>query len=173
MLQRDRLITTSRLIVRAAWFLNRFFLAAVVLALPLSWVFSSQLTALCLQQLPRSDVRAAVTGLRLMLLVGIVMAVAIERLLRALGQIIESARAGDPFNSANARRLQAIGWALLVLQLLDIPAAMIERSFPGRGMGGPDPVFSFGGWMAVLMVFVLSRVFTVGSAMRDELEGTV
>jgi hypothetical protein len=27
--------------------------------------------------------------------------------------------------------------------------------------------------MAVLMVFVLSRVFAVGSAMRDELEGTV
>jgi hypothetical protein len=91
----------------------------------------------------------------------------------ALTQIIETARAGDPFISANARRLQTIGWALLTLQLLDIPAAVIERYFPSMGMGTPDSAFSAAGWMAVLMVFVLSRVFAVGSAMRDELEGTV
>jgi hypothetical protein len=40
-------------------------------------------------------------------------------------------------------------------------------------MGTPDSAFSAAGWLAVLMVFVLSRVFSVGSAMREELEGTV
>jgi Protein of unknown function (DUF2975) len=91
----------------------------------------------------------------------------------ALTQIIESTRDGDPFISSNARRLQTIGWALVVLQLLAIPAAAIEKFFPSMGMGTPDPVFSAGGWLAVLMVFVLSRVFAVGSAMREDLQGTV
>jgi hypothetical protein len=108
-----------------------------------------------------------------MMLLGMTMAVAIDRLLVALTQIIDTARAGDPFIAVNARRLQTIGWAILALQLLDIPAALIERFFPSMGMGTPDSAFSVAGWMAVLMVFVLSRVFAVGAAMRDDLEGTV
>jgi Protein of unknown function (DUF2975) len=108
-----------------------------------------------------------------MMLLGIAMSVAIDRLFVALTQIIETARAGDPFIPANALRLQTVGWALLSLQLLNIPAALIERYFPSMGTGTPDSAFSAAGWMAVLMVFVLSRVFAAGSAMRDELEGTV
>ena len=173
MLEKDRLIKTSRFVVRTGFIVNRLFLAAVVLGLLLSWIFSSQLALLLIQQNPGTDVRSEMTGLRLMMLVGIAMSVAIDTLFVALTQIIETARAGDPFISANARRLQTIGWALLALQLLNFPAALIERFFPSMGMGTPDPAFSAGGWMAVLMVFVLSRVFAVGSAMRDELEGTV
>jgi hypothetical protein len=41
------------------------------------------------------------------------------------------------------------------------------------GSAAPDVTFSPGGWIAVLMVFVLSRVFAAGSAMKDDLEGTV
>jgi hypothetical protein len=33
--------------------------------------------------------------------------------------------------------------------------------------------FSTSGWLAVLLVFVLARVFAVGAGMREELEGTV
>jgi len=101
------------------------------------------------------------------------MSVAIDRLFVPLTQMIDSALAGDPFVSANARRLQAIGWALLILQLLDIPAVFIAKQFPALANGTPDSIFSPGGWIAVLMVFVLSRVFAAGSAMRDDLEGTV
>jgi hypothetical protein len=108
-----------------------------------------------------------------MMLVGIAMAVGIDRLFAALTAMIETARAGDPFIAANARRLQTIGWALLGLQLLDIPVSLIERSFPSVGMGTPDPPLSISGWMAVLLVFVLSRVFAAGSAMREELEGVI
>lgn len=173
MLEKDRLINTSRFVVRTGFIVNRLFLAAVALGLLLSWICSSQLAALLLQQNPGTDVRSEMTGLRLMLLLGIVMSVAIDRLFVELAQIIETARDGDPFISANARRLQLIGWALLALQLLNIPAALIEKFFPNLGTGTPDSAFSAAGWMAVLMVFVLSRVFAVGSAMRDELEGTV
>ena len=36
-----------------------------------------------------------------------------------------------------------------------------------------DAGFSINGWLAVLLTFVLARVFAQGALMRDELEGTV
>ena len=170
---KDRLIKGSRLVVRIAIVLNRLFLVAVVVGLLLSWIFPAQFVALLLQPSPGTDVQSALTGVRLLMLLGVAMAVATDRLLAPLAQIIASAGAGDPFISANARRLQTIGWALLALQLLDIPGALLEKFFPSLGSAAPDVTFSPGGWIAVLMVFVLSRVFAAGSAMRDDLEGTV
>lgn len=173
MLVSDRLTKTSRLVVRAAVVTNRLFLVAVIVGLLLSWILSAKFAWILIQQNAGIDVRSAVAGLRWLMLLGIAMAVVTDRLLAALAQIIASAGAGDPFISANARRLQTIGWALLALQLLDIPGAILERFFPSLGSAAPGVTFSPGGWIAVLMVFVLSRVFAVGSAMRDELEGTV
>jgi hypothetical protein len=170
---KDRLIKGSRLVVRIAIVLNRLFLLAVVVGLLLSWIFPAQFVALLLQPSPGTDVGSALTGVRLLMLLGVAMAVVTDRLLAALAQIIASAGAGDPFISANARRLQTIGWTLLTLQLLDIPGALLEKFFPSLGSAAPDVTFSPGGWIAVLMVFVLSRVFAAGSAMRDDLEGTV
>ena len=170
---KDRLIKGSRLVVRIAIALNRLFFLAVVVGLLLSWIFPAQFVALLLQPSPGTDVQSALTGVRLLILLGVAMAVATDRLLAPLAQIIASAGAGDPFISANARRLQTIGWALLALQLLDIPGALLEKFFPSLGSAAPDVTFSPGGWIAVLMVFVLSRVFAAGSAMRDDLEGTV
>ena len=125
---KDRLIKGSRLVVRTAIVLNRLFLAAVVVGLLLSWIFPAQFVALLLQPSPGTDVGSALTGVRLLILLGLAMAVVTDRLLAALAQIIASAGAGDPFISANARRLQTIGWALLTLQLLDIPG-LCSRSF--------------------------------------------
>jgi hypothetical protein len=170
---KDRLIKGSRLVVRIAIALNRLFFLVVVVGLLLSWIFPAQFVALLLQPSPGTDVGSALTGVRLLMLLGVAMAVATDRLLAPLAQIIASAGAGDPFISANARRLQTIGWALLALQLLDIPGALLEKFFPSLGSAAPDVTFSPGGWIAVLMVFVLSRVFAAGSAMRDDLEGTV
>ena len=171
MLEKDSLIKTSRFVVRTGFFVNRLFAAAVLLGLVLSRLFYSPIATWLLQQNPGSNVGSEIIGCRLMMLVGIASSVAIDRLLTGLTQIIDSARAGDPFLSVNARRLRTIGWSLLALQLLDIPLAIIERLFPS--VVTPDSVFSAAGWMAVLMVFVLSRVFTVGTAMRDDLEGTI
>jgi hypothetical protein len=66
-----------------------------------------------------------------------------------------------------------IGWALLALQLLDIPAAMLISFYPALGDTAPHGTISIGGWIAVLMLFVLSRIFAAGAEMRDELEGTI
>ena len=169
---RDRLLGTSRFVIRSAFIANRGFLLAIAAGLILSWILQPQLASF-LRQSGNNDIPSLMTGLRLLMLIGIVMGIATDRLLTALGQVIASARAGDPFVAANARRLQAIGWSLLVLQLLDIPAALLTRFFPSLGTAAPDGTISLGGWVAVLMVFVLSRIFAAGSLMRDELEATV
>jgi hypothetical protein len=83
-------------------------------------------------------------------------------------------RAGDPFVPANAARLQAIAWALLALQLLSLVVGAIVKvvSIPGHPLD-IDAGFSINGWLAVLLTFLLARVFAEGTLMREDLEGTV
>jgi hypothetical protein len=169
----DRLIKTSRLVVNIAIIANRIFFGFVIALFLVSVILSTRFVPLLLQHTSAPDLPSALLGLRLVMLIGLAMAVATEILLRALAQIIATTRAGDPFIATNARRLQTIGWALLGLQLLAIPGALLDKFCPALGSAAPDASFSPGGWLAVLMVFVLSRVFTAGSTMRDDLEGTV
>lgn len=104
---------------------------------------------------------------------GVALAVGSYVLLRTLGRIIATVSEGDPFVAANAARLRTIGWSLLFLQLLDLPAALIAHAFPSLGAAAPESGVSPGGWLAVLMTFVLAQVFEAGARMRDDLEGTV
>jgi uncharacterized membrane protein len=88
--------------------------------------------------------------------------------------MVETVRTGDPFVAANAHRLQAIAWVLLALQLLSLVIGGI-----GKAISTPahplhlDAGFSLSGWLAVVLTFVLARVFAQGTLMRDDLEGTV
>jgi hypothetical protein len=170
---RDRLVDGSRIVVRIAWIANRIFLAACVLGFLCACIFGTRFTALLIQQNLSTDIHSATTGVRLLILIGITESVAADRLFVALAGIVTSVGGGDPFILANARRLRTIGWSLLALQLLDFPALLLDKFFPSMGSAAPDVQFSVGGWISVLMVFVLSRVFSAGAAMRDDLEGTV
>ena len=170
---KDRLIKGSRLFVRIALIANRIFFFGVIAMLIVSAILSTRFVPLLIPNTSAADLPSALTGLRLLMLVGLAMAVATEIVLRTLAQIIASTSAGDPFIAANARRLQTIGWALLGLQVLAIPCALLDKFCPALGSAAPDASFSPGGWLAVLMVFVLARVFAAGSTMRDDLEGTV
>jgi hypothetical protein len=88
--------------------------------------------------------------------------------------IVETVRGGDPFVAANASRLQAIAWVLLALQLLSLVIGAIAKnvSSPAYPLD-IDAGFSINGWLAVLLTFLLARVFAEGTLMRDDLEGTV
>jgi hypothetical protein len=88
--------------------------------------------------------------------------------------MVETVRAGDPFVAANASRLQAIAWALLALQLLSLVIGAIGNSVstPAHPVN-LDAGFSISGWLAVLLTFLLARVFAEGTLMREDLEGTV
>ena len=169
----DRLIKTSRLVVRTAWVANRILLVALVVGLGLSWGFSKQFGEWVLAGNAGANLQSAVTGARWLIVIGILGSAATDRIFVALAKMIATVSAGDPFVRENARRLQTIAWALFALQLLDIPAGLLGRFYPGMGSAAPSDTISIVGWISVLMVFVLSRVFAAGSTMRDELEGTV
>jgi hypothetical protein len=83
-------------------------------------------------------------------------------------------RAGDPFVVDNGTRLQSIGWCVLAAELLHLPVGAIAR-----WMSTPEQPFdlnlrySFTPWIAVLLLFVLARVFEHGARMREDIEGTV
>ena len=94
--------------------------------------------------------------------------------LKRLLAIVQTVRASDPFVAANAHRLQAIGWALLGLQLLSLVIGLIAKavSSPAHPLH-LDAGFSISGWLAVILTFLLARVFAVGTHMREDLESTV
>lgn len=89
-------------------------------------------------------------------------------LLRLATAIVDSARAGDPFVPGNAARLRHIGWLLLAVNVV----VTVAVSWGLRGRVALAPV-SLTSLLTVLMVFVIARIFEVGSRMRTELEGTV
>jgi hypothetical protein len=70
--------------------------------------------------------------------------------------------------------LQTVAWALLALQLLSLVIGAIGRAVSSAAHPlDLDAGFSINGWLAVLLAFLLARVFAEGSRMRDDLEGTV
>lgn len=113
-------------------------------------------------------------SMRGIMVVGVAGAFIAHQILTGLLQIVESVRAGDPFVLNNAARLQAIAWWLLVAELLHIVVGVLARlaSTPAQRID-LDWSFSFTPWIAVLLLFVLARVFAHGARMREDLEGTV
>ena len=123
---------------------------------------------------PSPDAERLVMGLRAAAILGLAVVPLNYFVLTRLLAIVETVRAGDPFVGANASRLQAIAWALVALQVLSVMIGAI-----GRSVSTPahpvhlDAGFSINGWLAVLLTFLLARVFAEGAHMREELEGTV
>ncbi len=109
-------------------------------------------------------------GLRTIMLVGIVGAAIVHSILRRLRAIVDSVREGDPFVLENARRLDAIAWRVLAIEVLRLTVWCIALSVwePGKVSG-----FSFAPWLAIVLLFVLSGVFAQGARLRADLEGTV
>jgi hypothetical protein len=97
-----------------------------------------------------------------------------QLILVRLLRMVETVSRGDPFIRANAYRLNAIAWALLGLQVLSIVIGAIGKSIASRQFPlHLDAGFSVNGWLAVILTFVLARVFAEGTLMREDLEGTV
>jgi hypothetical protein len=115
-----------------------------------------------------------VAGMRSIMVIGIVSVPIAFVVFSQLLRIVESVRAGEPFTVENAGRLKVIAWALLALEVLHIcvvaiASAVSTEEVPLRISGN----FSLTGWLAILLLFVLARVFLEGARMHDDLEGTV
>jgi Protein of unknown function (DUF2975) len=89
-------------------------------------------------------------------------------LLQELIRLIDSARIGDPFVPESGKRLRRIGWLLVAFNVCVSVSISLALSGSVR-----LPMTSFSGWLTVLLVFVLARIFEQGTRMRAELQETV
>ena len=157
-----------RILIVLNW-LSGAAIATLLIPMPTRrWIMS----ALHLSPSPEAD--QLIMGLRAIAILGLLAMPLNYVVLKRLLAIVETVRAGDPFVAANASRLQAIAWALLTLQLLSLVIGAIAKSVstpahPLHLQAG----FSINGWLTVLLIFLLARVFAEGALMREDLEGTV
>ena len=123
---------------------------------------------------PSPDADRLILGLRAIAVLGLASIPLNYVVLKRLLAIVKTVRSGDPFVAANASRLQAIAWTLLALNVLSIVIGAIAKaaSSPAHPLD-IDAGFSINGWLAVLLTFLLARVFAEGAHMREDLEGTV
>jgi hypothetical protein len=147
---------------------------AAILALLVATVVAKQWTMAALGIAPTSYIPAILPGLQAIAALGLVTIPINNVILKRLLAIVLTVRGGDPFIADNATRLQATAWALLALQLISLAIGGIAKAISTAAHPiDMDAGFSPTGWLAVLLTFVLARIFAEGAQMRDELEGTV
>jgi hypothetical protein len=93
-------------------------------------------------------------------------------------QLIDSTASDDPFTVTNADRLARMGWLSLAIQLCGVPLGAMalwlsEHIKADKADLDINIGFSGSGLVLMLVLFILSRIFRHGAAMREELEGTV
>ena len=157
-----------RILIVVNWLSGAAILVLLLVMPHEQWILSS----FDLSPSPEAD--RLVMGLRAIAVLGLGAIPVHYAILKRLLDMVGTVREGDPFVAANAARLQTIAWALLTLQLLSLVIDAIAKAvaIPGRPLD-IDAGFSVNGWLAVLLTFLLARVFAEGARMRDDLEGTV
>ena len=157
-----------RILIVMNWLMVAVILALLFVLPNEQWIMSA------FKLSPSPDTERLVMGLRAIAVLGLVAIPLHYVVLKRLLSIVETVRAGDPFVAANATRLEAIAWVLLTLQLLSLVIGAIAKavSTPAHPLR-LDAGFSINGWLAVLLTFLLARVFAEGTRMREDLEGTV
>ncbi|HEY5723509.1 MAG TPA: DUF2975 domain-containing protein [Allosphingosinicella sp.] len=162
------LYVVLRILVVLNWLFGAAILALLVVIPNEQWIMAAFKLA------PSLEAERLIMALRAVAVLGLVTIPLNHMLLKRLIAIVLTVRAGDPFVPANAIRLQTIAWILLALQILGMVIWAI-----GEAVNTPatpvdlDAGFSINGWLAVLLTFVLARVFAEGTLMREDLEGTV
>jgi hypothetical protein len=120
------------------------------------------------------DAQTVLMGMRAIAALGVVALALNFPIFKRLLAMVVTVRVGDPFVAANAYRLHTIAWLLLALQLIGLVIAGIGKAISTSAHPiDIDAGFSVNGWLAVILTFVLARVFAEGTLMREDLEGTV
>lgn len=157
-----------RILIVLNW-LSAAVIAVLLVAMPARrWLMSE------LHLLPSPEADRVIMGFRAIALIGLATIPLNYAILKRLLAIVETVREGDPFVAANATRLRDIAWAQIALQLLGLVIGAIAKSISMPA----HPIhlhagFSISGWLAVLLTFLLARVFAEGTLMREDLGGTV
>ncbi len=166
-------LPTAYVILRILIVLNWFYAACLIALLSYSFINEPFLMRALKLSSPAEN-PALVIGIRAIAALGILTVPLNLGMLKRLVDMVHTVRAGDPFVAANAYRINAIAWILLALQIISMIIWAI-----GKAVSTPahplhlDAGFSPAGWLAVVLTFVLARVFVEGTVMREDLEGTI
>lgn len=163
-------LSVSHRLLRFLITLNRLFGAGILVLLIWTFIAADFVArALGTDSSPR-----AVIGMRLIMVVGVIGTLITNGVLTRLLSIVETVRAGDPFVTENGSRLQTIAWSVLGLELSRLVVVGIANAVSTAARPiHIDWDLSFTPWLAVLLLFVLARVFDHGARMRADLDGTV
>jgi hypothetical protein len=169
----DKVLGASRTLLRILRVLNIAAGLGMIVAFAMSFFFEPLFHEFFSKKPPHIDAAWMVPTLRLWLVLGVGMVAASHVLFSGLLAMVRTVRAGDPFVPDNAARLKTIAWCMLALQLLHLTFGVLASIMNAAG-SNIDFDFSLTGtligWAAVLLVFVLARVFEEGTRIRTDLE---
>jgi DUF2975 family protein len=166
------LLGVSRLLVGLLRVLNLLMGALLVAMFVASFVFEPVFQEFFSKRPPRIDPGLLLPALRLWMLLAMPMIAAVHILYSRLLKVIGTVRAGDPFVPENAARLTTMAWCLLTVELLRLSFGVMAAIMNAAG-SNIDWSFSLSGWVAVLLLFVLARVFEEGTRIRGDLEAMI
>lgn len=142
----------------------------LVVAFPASFLFEPLFLEFFTKQPPRIDPTWLLPVLRIWLVLALAMVAAVHVLLSRLLDMVETVRSGDPFVPENAVRLTTIAWCVLALQLLHLIFGVMAAGMNAAGSNIEWKFSGLTGWVAVVLLFVLARVFEEGTHMREDLK---
>lgn len=97
-----------------------------------------------------------------------------------LRALIVSAGEGDPFTPENAQRLNAMAWLFLGVNVLALLVGALRYRLANLVDEGADgggyldvSLYDLDAVLIVIVLFTLARIFRHGTAMREDLRGTV
>lgn len=169
----DPLLTTARLLL--SLLIGLLLFAAMFIGIGIGAILTVQraevFERIATAGAPPSSYGLVMLGFALVLAILLLTA----RFLLELRRIVDSVRQRDPFQPDNADRLRLMGWIAVGTQgawLIVVGIARWAAQYVEEGRRLPEAHLG-GGLLLILVLFILARVFRVGSDMRDELEGTV
>ncbi len=174
----DPLLALGKGIILVAQGLIAVAALALIIAIPGVVLFEETITAYLRTEFADPTFVVPVLAVIGLALGGLAVAILIFLFLQNLRRIIATVGQGDPFMPINARRLTAMAWLMLAVELVTIPMGALALYLlsifePDEGVAGATPGFDFSGLILVVTLFILARVFRKGAEMRSDLEGTV
>jgi len=166
-------LALSRKVLRVLVWLNLLMGVLILGLLVTSVVIGDSVMRALAAGTPQANARLFM-GMRLVAVIGLAAVPVVHFILTRILAIVDTVSVGDPFVMVNAARLQKIAWGVLALELMHFAVGAVAASVSTAA--APFDInwrFSPTRWVAVLLLFVLARVFEQGARMRDELEGTV
>lgn len=163
-------LSASRFLLRILRAFNLVTGVMLIVAIPASFLFEPQFSEFFSKRPPRIDPAWLIPVLRIWIALALGMVAAAHVLFSRLLAMVETVRFGDPFVPDNAARLQTIAWCALALQLFHLVFGVMAATLNAAGSNVDWKFSGFTGWLAVVLLFVLARVFEEGTQMREDLE---